>query len=65
MARYKKKEGKNNASYAGKVPQEVEKEDNSRTLKSVAPEDIQHRCLILLCVYIYLREFRSTGGLVH
>ena len=43
MARYKKKEGKNNAPYAGKVPQEVEKEDNSRTLKSVAPKDIQHR----------------------
>ena len=43
MARYKKKEGKNNAPYAGKVPQEVEKDDNSRSLKSVAHEDIQHR----------------------
>ena len=40
MARKKKPEGKINAN-TGKVPQEVAK-DNSRTLKSVAPEDIQH-----------------------
>ena len=37
-----KKGGKNNTN-TGKVPQEVEKEDNSRNLKSVTPEDIQHR----------------------
>jgi hypothetical protein len=44
MARYKKNKpkGKINAN-TGKVPQEIAK-DNSRTLKSVAPEDIQeHR----------------------
>jgi hypothetical protein len=42
MARYKKNDDKINTN-TRKVPQEVEKEDNSRTLKSVAPKDIQHR----------------------
>jgi hypothetical protein len=41
MAHKKKQQGKDNA-YTEKVPQEVGK-DKSRTLKSVAHEDIQHR----------------------
>ena len=40
MARKKKQQGKDDA-YTEKVPQEVGK-DKSRTLKSVAHEDIQH-----------------------
>ncbi len=41
MARYKKKEGKNNVPYAGKVSQEVSKDKSS--LKSVAHNDHPNR----------------------